>query len=137
MKYLLDTNACIAVLRWRPKIVAERLDAVVRNGHLVLLSTIVLHELWYGALNSSQVAGQSRHLSEFLNSGMELVPFDKHDAKAAGEIRAALESAGKRIGAFDTLIAAQCRRKDVTLVTANVREFSRIKGLRWEDWTRS
>lgn len=136
MKYLLDTNACVAVLRGKPKSVAERLDAAVREGHLILLSTIVLHELWYGALNSSQVAEQSRHLSEFLNSGMELTPFDEHDAKGAGEIRAVLESSGSRIGAYDTLIAAQCRRKDITLVTANVSEFSRVKGLRWEDWTR-
>lgn len=136
MKYLLDTNACIALLRGKPKIVAERLDAAVRKGHLILLSTIVLHELWYGAFNSSKVPEQIRHLSEFLSSGMELTPFDEHDARAAGEIRALLESVGKRIGAYDSLIAAQCRRKDITLVTANVREFSRVKGLRWEDWTK-
>ena len=67
---------------------------------------------------------------------MEIVVFDEHDAKIAGEIRGTLESAGKRIGAFDTLIVAQCLRQNCTLVTANVSEFSRVRGLKWEDWTK-
>jgi tRNA(fMet)-specific endonuclease VapC len=136
MRYLLDTNACIAVLRGKPKTVGERIQIAVSDGHEIFLSSIVLHELWYGAFGSSRPAEQTRHLSNFLTSGMELAVFDEHDAKVAGEIRAHLESSGSRIDAYDTLIAAQCRRRDVTLVTANVREFARVPGLKWEDWTK-
>lgn len=136
MRYLLDTNACIAVLRGKPKSVGERIQTAVGHGHEIFLSSIVLHELWYGVFSSSRPAEQTRHLSNFLTSAMQLVVFDEHDAKVAGEIRAYLESNGSRIGAYDTLIAAQCRRRDATLVTANVREFSRVPDLKWEDWTK-
>ncbi len=136
MKYLLDTNACVAVLRGKPKSVAANLEQAVSRGDAILLSSIVLHELWYGVYNSSRVAEQTRHLSNFLAAPMQVVVFDEHDAQAAGESRVALESIGKRIGAYDTLIAAQCLRHGCTLITANVSEFSRVKGLRWEDWTK-
>jgi tRNA(fMet)-specific endonuclease VapC len=136
MRYLLGTNACVAVLRARPTTVAMRLQRAASRGDDILLSCIVLHELWYGVHNSSRVAEQARHLANFLKAPMEIVVFDEHDAKIAGEIRGTLESAGKRIGAFDTLIAAQCLRQNCTLVTANVSEFSRVRGLKWEDWTK-
>ena len=136
MRYLLDTNACVAVLRARPQTVAAKLRQSASRGHDILLSSVVLHELWYGVYNSSRVAEQAQHLANFLAAPMEIVVFDEHDAKIAGEIRGRLESAGQRIGAFDTLIAAQCIRQDCTLVTANVSEFSRVKGLKCEDWTK-
>ena len=60
---------------------------------------------------------------------------DEKDARAAGEIRAELERQGKRIGEYDTLIAGQAYRRNLILVTANTREFRRIKGLIVEDWT--
>jgi len=63
--------------------------------------------------------------------------FEEEDAKLAGSVRAAMESAGKPIGAYDLLIAGQALRHKLTLVTANVREFVRIKGLQWEDWAKS
>jgi len=108
VRYLLDTNACVAVLHAQPKTVALRLQQAVSRGDGILLSPIVLHELWYGVYNSVRVAKQARHLTNFLAAPMEIVIFDERDAMAAGEIRATLESAGKRIGAYDTFIAAQC-----------------------------
>ena len=87
---------------------ALRLQQAVSRGDGILLSPIVLHELWYGVYNSVRVAKQARHLTNFLAAPMEIVIFDERDAMAAGEIRATLESAGKRIGAYDTFIAAQC-----------------------------
>ena len=135
MRYLLDAKACVAVLRAKPKNVARRLQQAAGRGDDILLSSIVLHELWYGAYKSLRAAEQARHLDNFLTAPMEIVVFDEHDAKIAGEIRGTLESAGKRIGAFDTLIAAQCLRRGCILVTANVREFSRVDGLKWQDWT--
>ena len=87
MRYLLDTNACVAVLRAQPKTVALRLQQAVSRGHGILLSPIVLHELWYGVYNSVRVAKQARHLTNFLAAPMEIVIFDERDAMAAGEIR--------------------------------------------------
>jgi tRNA(fMet)-specific endonuclease VapC len=65
---------------------------------------------------------------------LELVPFDDEDARAADGVRAALETAGRPIGAYDLLIAGQALRHDAILVTANTAEFSRVSDLRWEDW---
>ena len=68
---------------------------------------------------------------------MKLLPFEDEDAKTAGEIRALVETAVRPIGAYDLLIAGQAVRQKLTLVTANGKEFARVKGLAWEDWARS
>jgi tRNA(fMet)-specific endonuclease VapC len=65
-----------------------------------------------------------------------LLPFEDEDARAAGEIRAILEAVGKPIGAYDLLIAGQALRRNFTLVTADVAEFKRVKGLAWQDWSK-
>jgi tRNA(fMet)-specific endonuclease VapC len=75
-----------------------------------------------------------QRLETFFAGPLELLPFDDDDARAAGEIRATLEAVGRPIGAYDLLIAGQALRRGMTLVTANVSEFSRVAGLRWEDW---
>ena len=66
---------------------------------------------------------------------LNLLPFDDEDARVAGRERARLEGAGKSIGAYDLLIAAQALRHQQTLVTANVGEFSRVRGLNWKNWS--
>ena len=68
---------------------------------------------------------------------MLIVDFDGEDARVAGEQRAALETAGRPLGPYDLLIAGQALRREWILVTANVSEFSRVKGLKWEDWAKS
>ena len=65
---------------------------------------------------------------------LETLPFDDDDARAAGAVRAALEHAGTPIGAYDILLAGQAVRRGLILVTANVAEFARVNGLRWQNW---
>lgn len=76
----------------------------------------------------------TERLRIFLSGAISVIPFDADDASTAGEVRAALEAAGKPIGPYDLLIAAQALRLRATLVTANVSEFSRVRGLVWQDW---
>ena len=72
-----------------------------------------------------------------MSGPVSLLPFDDEDAKAAGSVRAALEKRGRPIGAYDLLLAGQAIRHQMTLITANVSEFSRVKELDWEDWGKS
>jgi tRNA(fMet)-specific endonuclease VapC len=73
----------------------------------------------------------------FFAGPLGLLAFEEEDGRIAGAIRGAIEAAGRPIGAYDLLIAGQALRHKATLITANVREFSRIKGLDWKDWARS
>jgi tRNA(fMet)-specific endonuclease VapC len=134
--YLLDTNACIALINATSASVRARLEATVNRDHKVLVSAIVGFELWYGVGKSTRAETNARLVEKFLAGPMSLLAFDFEDAKVAGRVRASLEVAGKPIGAYDVLIAAQALRHQLTLVTANVRGFGRIKGLKWEDWAK-
>jgi tRNA(fMet)-specific endonuclease VapC len=134
VNYLLDTNACIALVNGSPASVRPRLERALKDGARVAISAVVAFELWYGAAKSARRQANRQRLETFFAGPLELVPFDDEDARAAGEVRAALESAGTPIGAYDLLIAGQALRYDATLVTANTAEFSRISELRWEDW---
>jgi len=134
VNYLLDTNVCIALINGTPPNVRPRLEQALKDGASVAVSAVVAFELWYGAAKSARRQANWQRLETFFAGPLELVPFDDEDARAAGEIRAALESAGTPIGAYDLLIAGQALRYDATLVTANTAEFSRVSDLRWEDW---
>ena len=135
MSYLLDTNAVVTLLRNNPPGVRDRLRLVVSRGASVVISSIVLYELWYGVALSERRRENAERLRVFLSGNIAVVPFAEEDAKAAGDLRAALETAGTPIGPYDLLIAAQARRSGTTLVTANVSEFARVDGLVWQDWT--
>lgn len=93
-------------------------------------------ELWYGVAKSVRQEFNRKRLETFLSGPLTVLPFEDADARAASTIRAALETAGKPIGAYDVLIAGQALRHELTLVTANVSEFSRVKGLMWQDWAK-
>ena len=134
--YLLDTNVCIALINGQPSIRA-RLQKVLSTGAEVRVSAIVAFELWYGVAKSSRVAENTRLLEAFFAGPLRLLAFEVEDAKVAGKIRAALETAGKPIAAYDVLIAGQALRSNFTLVTSNVREFERVKELNWIDWGKS
>ena len=97
---------------------------------------VVTFELWYGVAKSARPEINSQRLETFLTGPVIVLPFDDEDARVAGSIRATLEVSGKRIGAYDVLIAGQALARELTLVTANVSEFSRVKGLRWQDWAK-
>jgi tRNA(fMet)-specific endonuclease VapC len=129
----LDTNVIIAATNKRPVSTAARYDAELLKGARLYISSVVLFELHYGVAKSARRAANAVILDHVLTS-LTVVPFDTEDAALAGDIRATLEAAGTPIGPYDVLIAAQARRREATLVTANVREFARVPGLTVQDW---
>lgn len=136
MTYLLDTNAIVAVLRGRPVSVRRRLRASMAKHAELAVSSVALFELWYGVACSDRPEDNAERLRIFLSGDLRVLDFGHDDARIAGEVRASLESAGTPIGAYDLLMAAQALRHDATLVTVNSREFARVRGLRWVDWTK-
>ena len=132
--YLLDTNGCIALINGTPKDVRRRFQRAVARNHVILLSSLVAFELWYGVAKSQRKESNTRRLEAFFAGPLEWTLFDDEDARAAGTVRAELEAAGKPIGAYDVLIAGQARRRGATLVTSNAGEFGRVAGLKWENW---
>jgi len=128
MKYLLDANAVIAMLKGEPAMLA-RLHAQLPADFG--LPSIVAHELYYGAYKSQRAAA---NLARIEALQFEVVPLEAEDAQHAGEIRAHLAAAGTPIGPYDVLIAGQARARNLILVTHNVREFARVAGVTFEDW---
>lgn len=135
MTYILDTNACIALINARPAPVRARFQKAIAAQMAIAVSSVVAFELWYGVAKSARKETNTRRLEAFFAGPLDLLAFEHGDARTAGAIRAALEAAGTPIGAYDLLIAGQAQRRDLTLVTANVSEFSRIADLVWEDWS--
>jgi tRNA(fMet)-specific endonuclease VapC len=137
VSYLLDTNAVIALLTNRPTTVRERLRREASASLSIGISSIVLFELWYGVARSQHRAQNTERLRTFLAGNISIVHFEEEDAAIAGDLRAELERSGTPIGPYDLLIAAQALRAGTILVTANVAEFRRVRGLVWEDWTQA
>jgi tRNA(fMet)-specific endonuclease VapC len=134
MDYLLDTNACIAVINDDPTGVRQRLNKELASGSGIFVSSIALFELWYGVAKSARQDFNRRRLEVFLSGPVRVLGFDEEDSQSSGSVRAVLETSGKPIGAYDLLMAGQALRHQLTLVTSNVSEFSRVKGLTWENW---
>lgn len=132
--YLLDTNACIALINGTEANVRRRFQRAVARDSVVLLSSIVAFELWYGVAKSQRKDSNRQRLEAFFAGPLEWTLFDEDDAQAAGTVRAELETAGTPIGAYDVLLAGQARRRGAILVTSNTKEFVRVAGLKWEDW---
>ena len=134
MNYLLDTNACIALINGNPASVRAKFKKAADGGAQVFVSSIALFELWYGVEKSSRQEFNKNRLEGFLAGPVHPLSFEDEDAEIAGAIRAKLEDAGKPIGAYDVLIAGQALRNKLTLITSNISEFARIKELQWADW---
>lgn len=132
IEYLLDTNTVIALVGNKSDAVLRRLDRVKPGA--VGISSIVAHELYFGAFKSRRVEHNLETL-RLLFSDLVILDFDRGDARAAGEIRAGLARKGTPIGPFDVLIAVQAKHRGATLVTNNIGEFRRVEELRLEDWT--
>jgi tRNA(fMet)-specific endonuclease VapC len=130
MTYLLDTNICIHALKQHPGVLTRLLQA---SRPEVMLSVITEAELRTGAAKSTSAARTLRLLENFL-APLTVLDFVSADAVAYAHLRAALKRAGTPIGPLDTLIAAQARARDLTLVSSNEREFRRVSGLRVENW---
>lgn len=137
MNYLLDTNACIALINGEPAKVRTRFQKEIASEGAIFVPAIAVFELWYGVAKSVRIDFNTRRLESFLRGPIAMVPFEDEDARTAGLIRATLEASGKPIGAYDLLIAAQAITGRLTLVTANVSEFARVKGLVFQDWAKA
>ena len=131
MRYMLDTNICIALIKRKPPRALRRFDRLSAGD--VGISTITLAELRYGIAKSQHVEKNRQALEEFLLP-LEVADFDEKAASAYGAVRADLEDAGRLIGPLDTQIGAHALSLDTVLVTDNTTEFRRIKGLKVENW---
>ena len=131
MKFLLDTNVCVDFLNGRFPLVAERIREY--NPDDLVLSSIVVAELRYGAQKSQRQNANHKKL-DLLFSEVGIVEFDECAAQVFGIIRTTLEARGTPIGPFDMLIAAHACSLDLTLVTDNTREFSRVDGIQLKNW---
>lgn len=134
MEYLLDTNACIALINRTSEAVRGRFARAADAGEQIWIAAVSLYELWYGVAKSTRVEANTLRLKMFLDGPVGVLEFGAEDARQAGEIRSSLERTGKPIGTYDLLIAGQALNRKLTLVTANAKEFGRVKGLVWEDW---
>lgn len=130
MRFLLDANAVIELLNRPDGAVQRRVRALCPDE--IGVSAIALHELYYGAFKSQR---QEKNVELVDGLHFEVVEFDQDDGRQAGEIRAELAKRGMSIGPYDVLIAGQARSRDLTLVTANFREFQRVGGLTVADWS--
>lgn len=130
LRYMLDTNLCIRVLRDRPPGLRERFNLETDS---LCISTIVLTELLHGAAKSLR-REHNRHEVEQFAARLEVLAFDAGAADHAADIRSTLERRGRAIGGYDLLIAGHARSRGLIVVTGNLSEFQRVDGLRAEDW---
>lgn len=128
MKYLLDTNAVIAILKGETPVLTRLYTHPPTDFGM---PSIVAHELYYGAYKSQRAA---TNLARIDALQFEVVSFDAEDGQHAGEIRAQLASMRTPLGPYDALIAGQARARQLVLVTHNIPEFMRVPGLQVEDW---
>ena len=132
MRFLLDTNAVISLLGNKSAALRERVMACLAGD--IVLSSVVAHELYFGAFRSQKVAHNLETL-RLLFKDFEILDFNSDDARQAGEIRAGLARQGTPIGSYDVLIAAQAQVRQLTLITNNLGAFERVAGLSVQDWT--
>ena len=133
MRYLLDTNICIYIIKRSPPELYARFRRLKVGD--VGVSAITFCELQYGVARSTRPEKNQPALTEFL-APLEVLDFPAAAAVNFGEIRYFLQAAGTPIGGYDLLIAAHALYEGLTLVTNNTREFSRVPGLRLENWVR-
>lgn len=132
MKYMLDTNICIYIIKHKSEAVIQKF--VSHDPDEICISAITYAELIYGVEKSQAVDKNRLALSLFL-SPITVLEFDSHASEKYGIIRAELEKKGTPIGHMDMLIAGHAKAEKLILVTNNMREFIRVEGLETEDWT--
>ncbi len=130
LKYMLDTNIIIYIMKNRPRKVKRRFE---KHKGQMCISSVTLGELVFGAEHSQQV---ERNLAdiEAMIARLEVLPFDRKAAYHFGQIRASLYKIGKPIGPYDMMIAGQARASALELITNNVKEFERVPGLLIDNW---
>lgn len=133
MKYMLDTNICIYVIKRKPPEVIK--NFLKHDPDDLCISSITYGELMHG-VEKSQMVGRNRGAITLFLSAISILPFGHYAAEEYGKVRADLEKKGMPIGPMDLLIAGHARSEGLILVTNNTREFLRVEGLEVEDWTR-
>ena len=131
MKFLLDTNICIYIIKQKPPEVLQKFQAYDVGD--IGISSITVAELQFGVEKSKFPFKNQQALTQFLLP-LRIVNFDETAASIYGKIRARLETQGTPIGSLDTLIAAVAISSQITLITNNTKEFSRIPELKLENW---
>lgn len=131
MRFLLDTNICIYIIKRKPQQVVERFNTLSPSD--IGISAITVAELEYGTQKSQKPEQNRAALQQFLIP-LQILAFDRQAAQTYSIIRADLERKGQVIGSLDMLIAAQAKSEGITLITNNVREFLRIPDLIVENW---
>jgi tRNA(fMet)-specific endonuclease VapC len=131
MKYLLDTNICIYIIKKKPEKVFKKFRSISFGS--IGISSITLAELQYGVMKSSNPGKNQEALERFITP-LQIFDFGFDQAFVYGKIRAELERKGTPIGPLDTLIASHAVSLDLILVTNNMREFKRIPDLQLENW---
>lgn len=136
MNYLFDTDTCISLLDGREPEKQQNILAHLERLHRpeIFLSTVTVSELSFGVENSRFRKANLAALDAFLLD-FRVMPFDESAAREAGRVRAELEKKGQRIGVMDTLIAAHAKSLGLPVVTNNVADFSRVRGLKVENWS--
>ena len=133
LRYLLDTNIVIYVLKRRP---IEVLSLFNENASRMAISAITLSELFHGAEKSTRVSNNLVAIEDFC-SRLEVLPYGAKAAQHYGAIRAGLEKTGQPIGVNNLHIAAHARSERLIVVTNNVGEFARVPALQVENWVQS
>ena len=131
---MLDTNICSFIIRERPHIVLERLQsAVERTG--IVVSVITYYEMLLGTVGRMASPRHAALVESFINRLSAVLPWDRTAAEESMRVRRDLAAKGTPIGGNDTMIAGHALAIDCVLITNNVRKFSRVTGLRIEDWS--
>lgn len=130
LRFMLDTNICIATIRHRPD--AAR-AAFQRHHGQMCISSVTVMELLYGVELSAQPQRNLADVEGFI-ARLEVLDYDQAAAAHTGQIRAELRKAGTQIGPYDQMIAGHARSRGLVVVTNNTQEFQRVAGLRLEDW---
>lgn len=131
MRYMLDTNICIFIIKNKPESVIKKF--MEHEPVDICISSITYAELLHG-VEKSVAREKNRMALTLLLSEIQIIPFDDSAAQVYGVVKADLQKKGTPIGPLDTLIAAHAKSLNYTLVTNNTREFVRVEGLRLEDW---
>jgi tRNA(fMet)-specific endonuclease VapC len=130
LTYMLDTNTCIYVMKDYPRNLQDKFNSTAEQ---LCISSITLGELHYGAEKSARRADNLTAIEHFV-ARLDVLPFDARAAAHNGQLRAELERAGTPCGPHDTQIGGHARSGGLIVVTNNLREFSRMPGLRVENW---
>lgn len=133
MKYMLDTNTCIYIIKRKPVDVIDRFRRLQISQ--VSVSSIMLSELEYGVIKSSKPEQNHLALAQFL-APMEILPYGDAAAQHYGKLRVYLEKQGTAIGSLDMLIAAHALSTGCILITNNVKEFERVPNLKINNWVK-